>query len=533
MKRRLGSLGRVILALGLIAAMIAFGLVVRARARAQNTQLMGGMEMEMGPGMEMAPMSALAPVTTEIAQPGSIAAKVTYTGSVVPYLQQNIYPRVEGWLTDLTVYAGSPIRQGQVLARQVAPERYSEVSGAQFERSVAAAEEAASGAAVRAAEARQRQAEQTVAANEQVLFQARQGTVKAQADRDYWQAEIAREESLLKTGAISREEYDRERAQYLSARAGLGQANAQVKQAEADLEAAKHGLVAAQSEAEVSAAERRASAGRRGQAAARLRTAQTFADYTTIRSPVDGVVLERLIDPGVLVSPGMAILRVAKLDRVRLQANVAERDLRGIRVGTPVIAHFPLAKADAASYRRQWGTAASPSMPDREITLRAQVTYVFPVQDPVSRTAVVEAVVPNPSQFFLPGQYLVLDLLPEEHHDVLTVPRRAVIQQNGRPAVWVVVNDKATMRLVDTGITDGERVEITQGLRAGDEVIYMGQQGLREGQPVKRVPWGAPPSAATEMPGMEPGPQKAPQPDMKGMPGMENMPGMDHSGHGG
>src|SRR5205823_4177869 len=93
------------------------------------------------------------------------------------------------------------------------------------------------------------------------------------------------------------------------------------------------------------------------QAQAQWNTARVVAGYTEIRSDVDGVVTQRLISPGVLVQPGQAILRISQIQPIRLQVNVAESDLPGIRVGSRV---------------RVWG-AKDPRHP-----IDARVTSIFP-----------------------------------------------------------------------------------------------------------------------------------------------------------
>src|SRR6266545_905769 len=103
------------------------------------------------------------------------------------------------------------------------------------------------------------------------------------------------------------------------------------------------------------------------QARASLRTATIVRDYVEIVAPSSGYVVKRLVAPGVLVQPGMVILKIAQVDRVRLQANVGEKDLASIRVGAPV----------------RVTTTASGGAP-----IEARVTSVFPFVDPGARTAV-------------------------------------------------------------------------------------------------------------------------------------------------
>ena len=121
--------------------------------------------------------------------------------------------------------------------------------------------------------------------------------------------------------------------------------------------------------------------------------------------------------PGVLVQPGMAILKIAQTDRVRLQANVGEKDVASIRVGSRVTV-----------------TTTAAGQPP----VAARVTAVFPFVDQGSRTAVVEALVENASRRFLPGQYVTMQFVTGERSGALTVPVGAVTRMGGKATVWLV-----------------------------------------------------------------------------------------------
>ena len=491
MKRSL----KVILALGLIAAAVIVALLLRADAARREKKLMGGMAMA---GMEgMAPPNHKAPVTTEKIGYGAVMDQVTYTGSVVPYLDQNVYPRVEGRLSDLTVYAGDRVRAGQVMARLVAPERTSEVQAAGSELGAAKAEVDQYRASAAAAGRRRAQAQFAIDSAQQMVSQAEHELRKAEADLAYWEAEFKREQELLARGAISREEYDSEQSRYLSSLAAVEQTKARVAQVRADLSGSQAGAEAAEAELQAAQSQLRAAQARQAKAAASRRTAATFEGYTEITAPTDGVVLERLISPGVVVGPTMAVIRMADLSRVRLQANVPERDLKRLRVGTTVSARLPFE-----------GKA-----------LQVRVTSLFPVQDATTRTGIAEAVVANPGGRLIPGQYLAMDFILASRHSVLSVPRRAVFTVNGKSMVWVVRDDKASQQPVVTGLAGPERTEIISGLKAGDEVVYAGMEGLSDGQEVTRAPWGGT-EAAIKPPEDASSGKKASGKAAPGMPGM-------------
>jgi RND family efflux transporter MFP subunit len=154
------------------------------------------------------------------------------------------------------------------------------------------------------------------------------------------------------------------------------------------------------------------------------------------------------------------------VDRVRLQANVGEKDLGSMRVGSPVVV-------------TPAGTGQAP--------VTARVTSVFPFVDQGARTAVVEAIADNPGRRFLPGQYVTMRFVTGERADTFSVPASAVARLGGTAKVWVVEDDRAIPRDVATGLSNADRVEITAGLRGPEQVVVRGHEGLYAGARVTDV----------------------------------------------
>jgi RND family efflux transporter MFP subunit len=199
------------------------------------------------------------------------------------------------------------------------------------------------------------------------------------------------------------------------------------------------------------------------QAQASLRTATVVRDYVNIVAPTPGYVAKRLVAPGVLVQPGMAILKIAQIDKVRLQANVGEKDIGSIRVGSAVTV-------------TPAGTRQSP--------ITARVSAVFPFVDQGPRTAVVEAVTDNADHRFLPGQYVMMQFATGSRDEALTVPREAVTRLGGKARVWVARDGRAEPRDVLTGLENPDRMEIASGLTGSEVVIVRGHEGLYSGAAV-------------------------------------------------
>lgn len=620
--------------LAVTVAVVGAGAIVRSQKKPGQMTVLEGMNMDTG---AMASGPGMTPVAVESVRLAPFSSKVTYTGSILPYTEQNVLPRAEGYLRDFTVYPGDSVRAGQLLVRLDAPDLSRKVAEAEFGSVAAKRDIAVSNAEVvrlgrdrqamladvtqlekerQAAEAElsaaqseaegaksQRRAAQRAIQEARNMLQVKQAAVQqasrqvamAQAARwgmektvnsawanlTYWEAEIRRVKALQEQGAASVQELQSEQAQHDAAVAAHEEAQAKVDEARANVEAAQANVT--QMQADVSAAQSRieqaeanaeaadaavsnreamvraarlkieraaagVEVGRRKVDAAQamidkgvsevgqrqamanrsqseVATARTFQQFGNVIAPFSGQVTKRLVSPGTLVGPTTPILTIAQLDRVRLQANVAESDLGSIRVGAAV-------RAYTTGANRQW--------------VSARVTSVFPQADAMSRTAVVEAVVANPGYRLIPGKYVVLEINTSAEREQLTVPSRAVVSRDGQSYVWVAVPQKdgmltSSLRKVSLGPTDGQRTTVSAGLRPGDQVIYAGQEGLQEGTMVTPTAWTdtgpkelPKPMPGQGMPGMPGMPGMKAGDSMEGMPGMksggamESMPGMEH-----
>lgn len=332
------------------------------------------------------------PVTLAAAELKAFNPTVRYSGQAVGFVEQEVYPRVTGTIVWMPYYVGNNVRKGQVLARldtsQILPqvnEKAAMVQSAQSGVGSAQADYQQALAAVSEAEAELGQHEGMVQEAEANLSAAREARDAAQslvgaaqadvenaraivssseADQRYWQEELKRDEILFASGAISKDEYQKEKADaeksaasvrqaaqgVVSAQAKLKAVQAQKRQADAGITAAQKKVMQAQSElmahhAHVRTSRAAANSARQkigqasanvGAARAGLQSATANASYAEIRAENDGVITERLISPGVLVNPGQAILKVAQIQPIRVQANVAEGDIAKIQVGAMV-----------------------------------------------------------------------------------------------------------------------------------------------------------------------------------------------------
>ncbi|MEO1209744.1 MAG: efflux RND transporter periplasmic adaptor subunit [Cyanobacteria bacterium J06638_20] len=420
--------GRALLGLSVFAVLSSGILLITQHIRPANSMTgMEGHDMSNMSHDEMMQVDGAfnpVPVTVEVVQPSSFEAGVSYTGSIMPYQEAVVYPRVAGQLTNYSVYPGDRVEAGEVLAELLADERSTELAEATAEADVMVT---------------------SLQVSEVEIDEQKQEIARLRAELDYLNLQKSRFAKLTAEGATSQQEYDAVATEAAAKEAALEQANAKLTRLDAQV---------TREQARV------------GQAEAKVNTAAVMQGYTTLQSPISGIVQTRMVDPGVVVQPGMGVLKIGDYSRVRLQANVAQKDAGYIQVGTPIRAQVP-------------GATDAP--------LTGSVTSIFPQTNNDTRTVVVEAVIDNPQGRLLSGQYLEMTLLTDSQNNALSVPQSAVVEYNSEPSVWVMAGTAAERRTVETGMVNGDRITITSGLNPGDQVITSGHSRLVPGVQVAMV----------------------------------------------
>jgi len=217
------------------------------------------------------------------------------------------------------------------------------------------------------------------------------------------------------------------------------------------------------------------------QAQARLDELKITLSSTEIRSPVNGFVGKRLLDPGAFVSSNTTVVSMVQIDRVRLVANVVEKDLRRVRIGST-------AEVEVDAFPGE--------------VFHGRVARVAPVLDPATRTAQMEVEVPNGDFRLKPGMYSRVRLTVGSRPQALTVPVNAVVTVEGKRGVFQVRDDAAPSAAkvaafvpIQTGLEDGTRVEVLAGLGDQARVVTTGAAALRHGDPVTIAAPGSPTTA--------------------------------------
>lgn len=195
-----------------------------------------------------------------------------------------------------------------------------------------------------------------------------------------------------------------------------------------------------------------------------LRQAKVEYERGFLKAPVSGVVNRMHVDAGEYVARGAPFMDIVNVERIKIQLNVPEMDVRFLRT-----AQQAMVTVDA--------------LPGKQ--LQGRVDFVAYKADPATRTFQVQVVVDNPSREIRPGMIARVALLRRTVEDALAVPLFAILNKGGERVLFVEKDGVATARTISVGILEGDRVQITHGLQPGDRVIVAGHMDVEEGMRVQ------------------------------------------------
>jgi len=199
-------------------------------------------------------------------------------------------------------------------------------------------------------------------------------------------------------------------------------------------------------------------------AAAQLGTAERARRDAEVKAPFDGLIAQRFVSVGEFVQPGTKLFELVALDPIEVEFRVAEIDSSRVHVGQVVdvrVAPFP------------------------DEVFKATVTLVSPMIDAASRTLRVKGTLANPGTRLRPGLFARADLGVAHREGVLMIPEEAILERSDGKVVFRLASEnKVERRVVHTGVYRGGKVEILDGLAAGDRVVTRGHTALIDGSVV-------------------------------------------------
>lgn len=356
-------------------------------------------------GVFMPPVSVQLATVTQV-YPSQAFTLLTASGYVVPQRKSALASKVTGRLVWLGVEVGSRVKKGEVVARL--------------------------------------ESEDVTAARNQ----AAANLESSKASLDQARAELAdaalalnRSEELVNKQFIARGEYDAAVARHKKALAAVNAAESGIRAHEAALAAANIQM-----------------------------------EYTLIRAPFDGVVLTKNADIGDIVTPlaavseaKSAVVTMADMDSLQVEADVAESNVNQIRVGQPCEIQLD-------------------SLPERR--LRGEVHVVVPTGDRTKATVMVKVKFVDKDPRVLPEMsakvaFLSKPLAKVEQKARTGISSAALVNRKGGASVFLVRAGRAVETPVRTGERMGDMVEVVEGVKAGDQVVLNPPAKLKNGAKIK------------------------------------------------
>ena len=369
-------------------------------------------------------------VEIAVAEKTSIQRNVSGDAVLYPLKQASMMPKISAPLTAYLVNRGSHVHAGEVVA--------------QLENKdlTAAATENKGGY------------EQAQAAFETATKETLPEELK-KAELDFKGAKAALEaqkkivesrQALFDQGAISRKEVDDARVAYTQAQNAYDLAAQHLQSVQRvarqqDVKAARGQLTAAEG---------------------KYQGAQAQLSYSEIRSPIDGVVTDRPLNPGEMAAAGSPVVTVMDISQVIARAHIPQQEAASLKVGD----------------------AANISVPGIADDVAGKVTIVSPALDPNSTTVEVWVQAPNRGEKLKPGASVRVTIVAETIQEAVVIPTAALLSAaDGSTSVIIASGDKPVLKIVKVGVKNGDTAQIVEGLVGGEKVVTAGAFELSREDP--------------------------------------------------
>jgi RND family efflux transporter MFP subunit len=160
------------------------------------------------------------------------------------------------------------------------------------------------------------------------------------------------------------------------------------------------------------------------------------------------------------------MLTLMDLSEVKMVVNVIEREFVRLQVGQPV-------------------TVTVTAFPEK--TFKGRIAVITPALEMQSRTSEIQISIPNPGYVLNPGMFGAAEILLRSNPAATLVPIQSLVTRGEKDVVYVIADNKAFARTVRKGLSKDSFVEIVQGVKAGEKVVTVGQDSLKDGAIVRLV----------------------------------------------
>ena len=199
-------------------------------------------------------------------------------------------------------------------------------------------------------------------------------------------------------------------------------------------------------------------------AVATLSNMREILDDASISAPFSGVVANREIKIGQVLSPGQQVMSIENIDSVIINANVGQDRISTIKLGTPV-------EAQVSTFGSR--------------VFKGQVTSINPAADPAARSFLIKTSFDNANHDLKPGMFASVNIKTGESHEAIVVPLKAVTGEEGMYFVFKTDGKKVSKIKVELGDTLEQSVEIKKGLVSGDKIVVTNISMLKDGDKIK------------------------------------------------
>ncbi|RPI16571.1 MAG: efflux RND transporter periplasmic adaptor subunit [Ignavibacteriae bacterium] len=193
---------------------------------------------------------------------------------------------------------------------------------------------------------------------------------------------------------------------------------------------------------------------------------RTHINKGSVRSPISGIVDAKFLNKGEMSAPGVPIISVVDVSKVKISAGVPERHIKDVRLGQAVKITVDV-------------------LPGAEF--EGSISYIAPSLSNQSRTFEIEIVISNPERILKPEMNASVEIAKFHLSDAIVFPQDYIVDNGSEKYVFVLEGDIAKRRIIETGGREGNAVLITSGLNIGDKLINEGFQSLVDGEKVQVV----------------------------------------------
>jgi RND family efflux transporter, MFP subunit len=297
---------------------------------------------------------------------------------------------------------------------------------------------------IKTAQAQVEVSEQQVNSTQQQLNSSQVTLQKLQILMDDAQRNYDRQKTLFDGGAISKTDLESAEKALNTSKADYSSGLASIESAKASIESSKASLEAQK---------------------VNLQKAQNDLANTVIKAPISGVISDKTLNVGQMASQGAALAKVNDISSVYATIQVPQEKITGVKIGQ----------------------AATITVDGNDKTYDGTIEAMDSAADATTRVFNCKVKIDNGDKSLLPGIFGKVQLISEEKVQVITVPISALAGNEGDYSVFLNDNGIAKKQKITIGETNENNVEITDGIKEGDQVICTNISTLQEGSEVDAI----------------------------------------------